>query len=180
MACFFYAEVNIISKETKINEGIRAREVRLIKEDGEQIDCLPLRDAQSFANEAGLDLVLIAPNAQPPVCKIMDFGKFKFDQAKKEKEAKKKQKTILVKEMKLRLSIEKHDFEVKLGRVKEFLSQGNKVKITIMFRGREMGHPEMGRALCERVAQFLSEDAIVEKMPKAEGRNMTMMLSPKN
>lgn len=172
--------MTIISKEARVNEEIRAKEVRVIDDKGEQLDIMPVRDAIEIAREKGMDLVEIAPNAKPPVCRIMDYGKFKFDQSKKEKDAKKKQKIIQVKEMKLRLGIEDHDFKVKAKNIQKFLNEGHKVKVTIMFRGREMNHPEIGRALCDKLVDYLSEDASVERMPKHEGRNMIMILAPKN
>lgn len=136
------------------------------------------RDAMKVAGERGLDLVEVAPGAKPPVCRIMDYGKYKYEQRKKEREAKKNQKTIDVKEVKLRPGIEDHDFNTEVRNAARFLGDGNKVKITIMFRGREITHPEIGRELCERVAQDVSEIAKVEKAAKVEGRNMTMMLVP--
>ena len=136
------------------------------------------RDAMKVAVERGLDLVEVAPGANPPVCRIMDYGKYKYEQRKKEREAKKNQKTIDVKEVKLRPGIEDHDFNTKVRNAARFLGDGNKVKVTIMFRGREITHPEIGRELCERVAQDVSEIAKVEKAAKVEGRNMTMMLVP--
>ena len=172
--------MTVISKEARVNEEIRAKEVRVIDDKGEQLNIMPVRDAIQIARERGFDLVEVAPNAKPPVCRIMDYGKFKFDQSKKDKEAKKKQKTIQVKEMKLRLGIEDHDFKVKAKNIQKFLGEGHKVKVTIMFRGREMNHPEIGRALCDKLGEFLSENAVVERVPKHEGRNMIMILAPKN
>lgn len=167
-----------ISKELRINEEIRCKEVRLIDDAGEQRGVMAPRDAAKIAAEKGLDLVEIAPNANPPVCRIMDYGKYKYEQSKREKEAKKNQKTISVKEVKLRPSIEDHDFMTKARNAAKFLADGDKVKVTIMFRGREITHPELGQELCERFAEELSGVAKVEKPAKVEGRNMIMILAP--
>jgi translation initiation factor IF-3 len=137
------------------------------------------KEAVQIALNRGLDLVEVAPNAKPPVCKIMDIGRYKYEQSKREREARKKQRVINVKEVKLRPNIETHDFQVKTRNAIRFLKGGDKVKVTIMFRGREVSHPELGRELLERVVEMVSEYAIVEKHPKLEGRNMTMFLSPK-
>lgn len=137
-------------------------------------------EALELALSKGLDLVEVSSNSNPPVCRIMNYGKFKFDQAKKEKDAKKKQKQVTLKEIKMRIGIEEHDFNVKTKNVEKFLREGHKVKVTIMFRGREMNHPEMGTEICNRTAEKLKEISVVEKMPKAEGRNMIMILSPKS
>ena len=137
------------------------------------------KEAVQIALNRGLDLVEVAPNSKPPVCKIMDIGKYKYEQSKREREARKKQRVINVKEVKLRPNIEKHDFQVKTKHAIRFLQSGDKVKVTIMFRGREVSHPELGRELLEKVVDMVSDYAIVEKHPKLEGRNMTMFLSPK-
>lgn len=162
-----------------MNEEIRAREVRLIDENGEQIGIVSLKEALDLAAERDLDLVEIAPSARPPVCRIMDFGKFCYEQSKREKEARKKQKIITVKEVKLRPNIERHDLLVKAANARRFLEDGDKVKVTVMFRGREVSHSELGAALCQRFAEELSALASVEKEPKLEGRNMTMILAPR-
>ncbi len=162
-----------------INESIRAKEVRVIDTDGSQLGVLPLRDALSAAAAKELDLVNIAPNAVPPVCKIMDFGKYRFEQAKREKEARKNQKIVEVKEVRLGLSIDTHDFETKGKNAIKFLKSGDKVKVSIRFRGREFGHPEIGLEIMSRFAEFCSEYASVEKPAKMEGRNMLMFLAPK-
>ncbi len=164
----------------RINESIRAREVRVISADGQQLGIMSGWDALQMAQEAHLDLVEIAPTAKPPVCRIMDFGKYRYEQQKREKEARKKQKTFDLKEVKLRPGIEDHDFEVKFKNALRFLQDGDKVKVTIMFRGRELSHPELGQVLLQRMAEQLKENAIVEKQPKLEGRNMTMILFPKS
>lgn len=171
-------EVAKISKEQRVNHQIRVREIRLIGADGEQLGVMNPKDALRIAEDAGLDLVEVAPSAKPPVCRIMDYGKYKYEQNKKEREAKKNQKTITVKEVKLRPGIEDHDFNTKVRRAEKFLNDGDKVKLTIMFRGREITHPEIGRELCDRVAEVLRPVAKVEKEPKVEGRNMTMFLAP--
>lgn len=167
-----------ISKELRINEEIRCKEVRLIDDAGEQLGVMAPRDAAKIAAEKNLDLVEIAPNANPPVCRIMDYGKYKYEQSKREKEAKKNQKVISVKEVKLRPNIEDHDFLTKAKNASKFLAAGDKVKVTIMFRGREITHPELGQELCERFAEELAGTAKVEKPAKVEGRNMIMILAP--
>jgi translation initiation factor IF-3 len=168
----------VISKDLRINDEIRAREVRLVGEEGEQLGILQLRDAQRIAMEKALDLVEIAPTAKPPVCKIMDYGKFKYEQAKRDKEARKKQKVMEIKEVKLRPNIEDHDFETKARNAQRFLTDGDKVKVTIMFRGREITHPDLGKALCVRLAEFCKAEANIEREAKLEGRNMIMILAP--
>ena len=162
-----------------INEQIRDKEVRLIGEDGEQLGIVSSRDALKMAEEAGLDLVKIAPTAKPPVCKIVDYGKYKYEQVRKEKEAKKKQKVITIKEVKLRPNIEQHDFEVKLKNALRFVEEGNKVKVTIIFRGREMSHQELGKEVLDRVAAEMKYLVSIERDAKLEGKNMIMILAPK-
>lgn len=163
----------------RINEEIRAREVRVVSESNEQLGIMLLRDALRVAGEQQLDLVEVAPTAKPPVCRIMDFGKFKYEQQKRDKEVKKKQKTFTLKEVKLRPNIEDHDFEVKLKNALRFLEDGDKVKVTIMFRGRELSHPELGRQVLAKMAAAVKEVANVEREPKLEGKNMIMILSAK-
>ena len=163
----------------RINEEIRAREVRVITADGEQLGIMSGRAAQQLAVERHLDLVEIAPTAKPPVCKIMDYGKFRYEQQKREKEARKKQKTFDIKEVKLRPGIEDHDFDVKYKNAVRFLEDGDKVKVTIMFRGRELSHPELGEVLLNKMAEQLKEIAVVERVPKLEGKNMIMIVAPK-
>ncbi|MBQ1274689.1 MAG: translation initiation factor IF-3 [Cellulosilyticum sp.] len=162
-----------------INEQIRDKEVRLIGADGEQIGIVSSKEAQKMASEKNLDLVKIAPQAKPPVCKIMDYGKYKFDAAKKEKEARKKQKTISVKEVRLSASIEKHDFETKMRNAVKFLKSGDKVKISVVFRGREMMHTHRGNELLEQAMAFVEEVGTVEAKPKLEGRAMVIVVIPK-
>ena len=161
-----------------MNGRIRAPEIRLIDADGENVGVVSPREAMRMADEAGLDLVEISPNANPPVCKIMDFGKFKYEQQKRESEARKKQKTIEVKEVKFRPNTDTHDYEVKMRNVFKFLENGDKVKVTLRFRGREMAHQNLGRELLERVAEDTKETGKVENMPKMEGRQMVMMIGP--
>ena len=170
----------ISSKELAINEGIKFKEVRVIDSDGSQLGILPIAKAIESAYAKDLDLVNISPNAVPPVCKIMDYGKYRFEQAKREKDAKKNQKVIDIKEIRLGLSIDKHDFETKGNHAIRFLKDGDKVKISIRFRGREMGHPELGLETMTRFAEYCSEFATVEKAAKIEGRNMLMFLAPKS
>ena len=168
-----------IFKELRINDQIRVPQVRLIDAAGEQRGVIALKDAQRIASEAGLDLVEIAPQAKPPACRVMDYGKFRFEQTKKEKETKKNQRVITIKEVKLRPNIEEHDFETKAKNAERFLKGGDKVKVTIMFRGREITHPDLGRVLCERMAVRCADFSSIEKTAKVEGRNMTMILVPK-
>jgi translation initiation factor IF-3 len=152
--------------------------VRLVGDDGEQLGIMGARDAFNLAQEKNLDLVEIAPTAKPPVCKIMDYGKFKYEQSKRDKEVKKKQKIVELKEVKLRPNIEDHDLETKAKNAQRFLTDGDKVKVTIMFRGREITHPENGKVLCVRLAQMVKDIANVEREAKVEGRNMIMILTP--
>lgn len=162
----------------RVNDRIRAPEIRLIGADGENVGVVSPAKALDMAQDAGLDLVEISPNATPPVCKIMDFGKFKYEQQKKEAEARKKQKIIEVKEVKFRPNTDTHDYDVKMRNVTKFLGNGDKVKVTLRFRGREMAHQEVGRRLLERVAEDTEEIGKVEQMPKMEGRQMIMMINP--
>ena len=162
-----------------INEQIRDKEVRLIGEDGEQLGVMSAREAQKLAEEAGLDLVKIAPTAKPPVCKIVDYGKFKYEQTRKEKEAKKKQKVIDVKEIRLSPNIDTNDLNTKVNAARKFLTKGDKVKVTLRFRGREMAHMNSSKHILDDCAASLSEVAVVEKAPKVEGRSMTMFLTEK-
>ena len=162
----------------RINDRIRAPEIRLIGADGENVGVVSPNRAMMMAEEAGLDLVEISPNAVPPVCKIMDFGKFKYETQKKEAEAKKKQKVIEIKEIKFRPGTDTHDYDVKMRSVLKFLEDGDKVKVTLRFRGREMAHMDLGRELLERVAKDVEEVGKIESMPKVEGRQMVMMVGP--
>ena len=162
-----------------INEQIRDREVRLIGDDGEQLGIMTSRDAQQIADEKKLDLVKISPTAKPPVCKIMNYSKFRFEQSKKEKEARKKQRTVDIKELRLSPNIDKHDIDVKLRKAIKFLKEGDKVKITIRFRGRELGRTDIAHVILNQFAQDVSEYGNIEKAPKMEARSMAMFLSPK-
>ncbi len=162
----------------RVNGRIRSTEIRLIGADGENVGVVTPARAMVMADEAGLDLVEISPNANPPVCKIMDFGKFKYEQQKRESEARKKQKTIEIKEVKFRPNTDTHDYEVKMRNVYKFLENGDKVKVTLRFRGREMAHQNLGRELLERVAADTKEMGKVENMPKMEGRQMIMLIGP--
>lgn len=162
-----------------INEEIKEKEVRVVTSDGEQLGILSSSAALAAAEERNLDLVLIAASAKPPVCKIMDYGKYKFEQAKREKDAKKNQKTVETKEIRLGLKIDVHDFETKGTHAKRFLKSGNKVKVSIRFKGRELGHPELGYETMKRFADYCEEEAVVAKPAKMEGRNMLMFLAPK-
>jgi translation initiation factor IF-3 len=162
----------------RINDRIRGPEIRLIGAEGENVGVVTPARAMQLAQEAGLDLVEISPNATPPVCKIMDFGKFKYETQKKEAEARKKQKIIEIKEVKFRPNTDVHDYEVKMRNVVRFLEGGDKVKVTLRFRGREMAHTDLGRNLLERVAEDVKEIGKVENMPRIEGRQMVMMIGP--
>lgn len=168
----------IAAQEPRLNEEITVRECRLIGFDGEQMGIYVTAEAQRVADNQGLDLVEIAPNAEPPVCRIMDYGKFKYDQAIKAKQARKNQSKVETKDMKFRPKIDVGDYTTKKKHVMRFLEAGNKVKITIMFRGREMAHPEQGLNVLERLAEDLKPYATVESQPKLEGRNMLMLLAP--
>lgn len=155
------------------------KEVRLVSDTGEQLGIVSIREALDMALERGFDLVEVAPSAKPPVCRLMDYGKFKFEQGKREKEARKKQKIISIKEVKMRPNIEEHDFMVKAKNARKFLNTGDKVKFTIMFRGREITHPELGEKLSLKFAEELTDISTIEKPPKVEGRNMVMILVPR-
>ncbi|MFN8171945.1 MAG: translation initiation factor IF-3 [Candidatus Nanopelagicales bacterium] len=167
-----------ISAEPRINDRIRVPEVRLVGPNGEQVGIVRIEDALRLAVEADLDLVEVAPMAKPPVCKLMDFGKFKYEAALKERESRKNQTHTIIKEMKLRPKIDSHDYETKKGHVERFLRAGDKVKITIMFRGREQSRPELGLRLLSRLADDVTDLGFVEATPKQDGRNMTMVLAP--
>lgn len=179
-AFFFIREDKTISKEALINEEIRAKEVRLIDADGTQIGIVSIQEAMAKAHEADLDLVNISPNAAPPVCRIMDYGKFRYDQQKKEKEARKKQKTTEVKEMRLGIFTEDHDLDTKAKLVAKFLEGGDKVKISMRFRGREMGYVNKGRETMLEFVAMVKDYGNIEKQPVLEGRNMSMVIAPKS
>ncbi|MDN5963857.1 MAG: translation initiation factor IF-3 [Actinomyces sp.] len=164
--------------ETRINDRIRVPEVRLVGPGGEQVGVVRIEAALRLAEEAGLDLVEVAPDAKPPVCKLMDYGKFKYEAAQKARDARRNQANTQLKEIRFRLKIDDHDFEVKKGHVVRFLTQGDKVKVMIMFRGREQSRPEAGVRLLRRLAEDVGELATVESMPRQDGRNMTMVLAP--
>ena len=166
-------------KELRINEEIRANEIRLVS-DGDNQSVMPTREAMAQAIAQGMDLVEISPNAKPPVCRIMDYGKYRFEQNKREKEARKNQRIVQIKEVKFRPNIEDHDFFTKVKNAEKFLKEGDKVKATVMFRGREITHPENGRVLLNRMAEQVAEIANVERAPKVEGKNMTMIFTPKS
>ena len=163
-----------------INEEIRDREVRVVDQNGEQLGVMPIRDALNLADERQLDLVKIAPQARPPVCKLMDYGKYRFEQSKKEREFRKNQKVITVKEVRLSATIEDHDIDVKYKNAVKFLKDGNKVKVTIRFRGRQITHSEIGRQIMNEFAERIKEYGTVDKAPQIEGRNMSMFISPRN
>lgn len=168
----------VISTEARINDRIRVPEVRLVGPGGEQVGIVRIEDALHLAQEANLDLVEVAPNAKPPVCKLMDYGKYKYETAQKARNARRNQANSQLKEIRLRLKIDNHDYETKKSHVVRFLNSGDKVKVMIMFRGREQSRPEMGVKLLERLAEDVAELATVESMPRQDGRNMTMVLAP--
>ena len=172
--------MNRIAKEAGINWNIKAPEVRVIDSDGKQVGILPLKEAMKIAEEQGLDLVAVSPNSNPPVCRIMNYGKYKYQQNKRLQEARKHQTVIQVKEVKIRPRTEDHDFQFKLRHVKRFLGEGNKVKVSMLFRGREIAHPEFGKDLLNRFIEEVKDLAIVEQAPRLEGRNMGMILSTKS
>jgi len=172
-------EVTAISQDQRINEAIRVREVRLVSHDGEQLGILPTHEALRLARERGLDLVEVAAQARPPVCRIMDYSRWKYEQSKRMKEARKRQKVQDVKEVKMRPTIDDHDFEVKAKACDRFLTEGDKVKATIMFRGREMAHLENGQRVLEKLLERVKDLCVVERAPRIEGRNMIMVLSPR-
>ena len=184
--CFFYPFLlcywrctTIANTDHQINEEIRDREVRLIGADGEQLGIMSSEEALRIATEQGYDLVKIAPGSNPPVCRIMDYGKYRFEQAKKEKEAKKNQRVIEIKEIRMSPSIDTNDFNTKLKNGQKFLAEGNRLKVSIRFRGREMAHTEIGDVILRDFAAKCAEIANLDKPPKLEGRNMSMFLSPK-
>ncbi|MHA0856604.1 translation initiation factor IF-3 [Paenibacillus sp. CMAA1364] len=162
-----------------INDEIRAKEVRLVGAEGEQIGITPIREALQMATDLNLDLVNVAPQAKPPVCRIMDYGKFRYEQQKKEKEARKNQKIVDTKEVWFRANIDEHDYQTKLRNVVKFLKEGDKVKCSVRFRGREIAHASIGQKILERVREEVAEHSSVERFPKLEGRSMIMILAPK-
>ena len=168
-----------MNKQTRLNENITSPEVRLIDAEGEQVGVVSITEAQQLSDDSELDLVEIVPNADPPVCRIMDYGKYAFEQNKKKHAAKKKQKQVHVKEIKFRPSTEENDYQVKLQNLIKFLTNGDKVKVTLRFRGREMAHQEYGSRMLERVQGDLDDYGVVEQLPKLEGRQMVMVYTPK-
>ena len=177
---FFWRCFNIASVNIEINEEILDKEIRVIGTDGEQLGIMPTEQALKIAEEKELDLVKIAPQANPPVCKIMDYGKYRFEQSKREKEAKKNQHVVEVKEIRMSPSIDTNDFNTKVKSAQKFLKDGNRVKVTVRFRGREMAHTSLGEELLTKFGEDCAEIATVAKDAKLEGRNMSMFLSPKN
>ncbi len=169
-----------ISRSVRVNERIRIKEVRVISPEGAQLGILPIQEALETAQKLALDLVEVAPEAKPPVCRIMNYGKYRYEQSKKTREARKKQTVIQVKEIKLRPKTEDHDFQFKAKHAERFLKEGNKTKVTMMFRGREMVHLDRGKVQLDRFAEALKEIAIIEQRPRQEGRNMVMILTPKH
>lgn len=162
-----------------MNEMIRAREVRVVSETGEQLGVFSAREALRIAQERGYDLVEVAPTAKPPVCRVMDYGRYKYEQSKRDREARKKQKVVTIKEVKMRPNIEDHDFDVRRRQAESFLKDGDKVKATIMFRGREVVHSELGKAVLDRLLDAVKDLCVVERPAKLEGKNMIMILAPK-
>ena len=170
----------MLDKEQRINERIQVREVRLIDDQGNQRGIVPTAEALAIARQVGLDLVEVSPNANPPVCKLLDFGKYRFEQEKKLRESKKKQKLMKLKEIRMQPKIEEHDLSFKTKHIQEFLGEGFKVKVTIRFRGRELAHTELGRNVLDKVLEALGDSFVVDKSPQMEGRMMSMFLSPKS
>ena len=177
---FFNYHGGVIISDSMINGQIRDKEVRLIANDGEQLGVMSAREAQKLADEAGLDLVKISPKAKPPVCKIIDYGKYKYEQTRKEKLAKKKQKVIDVKEVRMSPNIDTNDLNTKINHAKKFLAKGARVKVTLRFRGRELAHVNASKYILDDFAKALEDVATIDKKPKFEGRSMTMFLAPKN
>ncbi len=169
----------VAEPKVRVNEKIKAANVRVIAPEGEQLGIMTVPEALARAAEFGLDLVEVAPTVDPPVCRIMDYGRFRYEESKKDHERKKKQATVIVKEIKLRPKTEEHDMAYKVKKLKGFLAEKFKVKVTIMFRGREITHPEQARVLLDKVLEMMGEDGQIEQPPKFEGRNMTMVLGPK-
>ncbi len=167
-----------IAKEPRVNDKIRSREVRLVAPDGGQIGVKPIEEARWLANELGMDLVEVAPDARPPVCRLMDYGKYKYEQSVRQRESRKKQTRTIIKEVKFRPKIDHHDYAVKMRRAIQFLDGGDKVKVTLMFRGREITHPELGEKILRRLIEDAKDHGEIESGPKLEGRNMTMQLTP--
>lgn len=164
--------------QTRVNERIRIREVRLIDDEGNQIGVIPTREALDMARERGLDLVEVAPNASPPVCRLMDYGKFRYEQSRKERDSKKNQHVIKLKEVRVEPKIGEHDLTTKGRQAARFLESGDKVKLTVLFRGRSITHPELGKDLLERLADQLKDVGVIEQQPRMEGRTMTMHMAP--
>ena len=164
----------------ELNEEIRDKEIRLIGSEGEQLGIMPPAEALKIADEQGLDLVKISPQAVPPVCKLMNYGKFRFEQSKREKEARKNQHVVEIKEIRLSLKIDTHDFDTKVNQAKKFLEHGDRVKVAIRFRGREMAHPELGNATIKRFADACADVGVIDKLPKMEGRSLIMFISAKS
>lgn len=179
MSCVSLGGVTIAKEEARVNRAIRAKEVRVVDNVGEMLGIMSVSQALAAAEERGLDLVEVSPNATPPVCRIMDYGKYKYQARKRAAEAKKKSARVDIKEVKMRPKTEEHDFQVKLRNALRFLEAGNKVKVTIMFRGREVTHPEFGQALLNRVAEEVGDIGQVEMAPRMAGRFMTMVIAPK-
>jgi translation initiation factor IF-3 len=171
-------EIVPINEKLRVNRQIRISPVRVINPDGEQAGIIPIEQAMAMAEEQGLDLVEVAPMARPPVCRIMDYGKFKYEEQRQAREARKRQHHVQIKEVKMRPGIEDHDFEFKTRHARRFLEEGNKVKLTMMFRGRQMAHPEFGRQVLDRVSTLLQDVSKVEQHPQLEGRSMVMVLAP--
>ena len=169
----------VIISDVLINEQIRFKEVRVLGESGEQLGVMPIKEAQKLSDDAGVDLILIAPKAEPPVCRIMDYGKFKYEQTRRDKEAKKKQKVTEVKEVRLSPNIDKNDLNTKVNMAKKFITHGDKVKVTLRFKGRELAHVNTSKSILDEFAEMLSDVAVLEKPAKYEGRSMIMFLTEK-
>lgn len=177
--CLFFYGGEFAIKEFQINEQIRDKEIRVIDENGVMLGLMSAREAQAIADERELDLVKVSPDAKPPVCKILDYGKFRYEQARREKESKKNQKVTEIKEVRTSVRVQDHDLQVKVKSISKFLEDGNKVKVSVRFRGRELSYTETGRTLLMKIKDMLGEDCVVEKQPKMEGRSYVMYLAPK-
>ncbi len=177
--CLFFYGGEFAIKEFQINEQIRDKEIRVIDENGVMLGLMSAREAQAIADERELDLVKVSPDAKPPVCKILDYGKFRYEQARREKESKKNQKVTEIKEVRTSVRVQDHDLQVKVKSIAKFLEDGNKVKVSVRFRGRELSYTETGKTLLLKIKDMLGEDCVVEKPPKMEGRSYVMYLAPK-
>lgn len=178
-AQYAHREGGMVIRDLRVNEEIRTREVRLVGDQGEQLGIVSIREALTIAQERQVDLVEVSPTARPPVCRLMDYGKFKYEQAKRDRDARKKQKVVNIKELKMRPAIEDHDFDVKVKNAQRFLTEGDKVKCTMIFRGREIVHAQLAQTTMNKLAALVADVGVIERAPRVEGRAMIMILAPK-